>query len=306
MAEGSYDRLGELTDLVKILRSGCPWDRAQTHRSLRPYLLEESYEVIDALDDLPRAEADHTDVAPAVTEPQSPRALPAHVPGRVGLAQGKPPDTELDAAVAHLAEELGDLLFQICFHSELAAEKGWFTIDEVAEGVTAKLTRRHPHVFGGPPAADAGEVAQMWEERKALENPTQTVLDSIPRALPALASAQKAYRRLVSRSIVGAVDVTTACLEAGRALDRLLPVTKRAMQQPVQGEAGQSSGPGAVADPSPELSGLGEPVEDVVSSDAWHLVGQLLNAIVVVAEHLGVDAELALRESVREMIAGVG
>ena len=117
--------MARLEELVATLRAECPWDRAQTHGSLMPHLLEESYEVLDALGELDAAE-------PAASD----------APGR---RRGD-----------HLEEELGDLLFQIVFHARLAEEAGRFTLADVARGVHDKLVHRHPHVFGDVDAATRG------------------------------------------------------------------------------------------------------------------------------------------------------
>src|SRR4029077_5454325 len=122
-------------------RDRCPWDREQTHESLRRYLLEEAYEVIDAIDALPPV-------------------------GRTGSEQGADPTPSGDEAWAHLEEELGDLLFQVYFHATLAAEEGRFTLAAVAAAIHAKLVRRHPHVFGEVEAETAGEVVANWDAIK--------------------------------------------------------------------------------------------------------------------------------------------
>src|SRR3989475_7023045 len=103
---------------------GCPWDREQTHRSLRTYLIEEAYEVLDALD---------------------------------------------SGDSARLAEELGDLLLQIVFHSQIAREEGRFTVCDVIREIHDKMIRRHPHVFGKTRAKDSAEVLRNWEQIKAEE-----------------------------------------------------------------------------------------------------------------------------------------
>ena len=128
-------------EVVRRLRADCPWDREQTHHSLRRHLLEEAYEVLEAIDHL---------------------------------------DVEAGEGFDHLEEELGDLLFQVVFHSVLAAEEGRFTLADVARGVGAKLIGRHPHVFAGATAADADEVAAGWEQLKKAEKGRASVMDGIP------------------------------------------------------------------------------------------------------------------------------
>lgn len=157
-------QIGKLfTDLVAVqarLRApgGCPWDREQTHASLRSYLIEESYEVLDAI------------------ESESPQEL---------------------------AEELGDLLLQVLFHADMAREANAFNLADVITGIRDKMIRRHPHVFGNVKAETSSEVLRNWAQIKAkekqelqkgpVENPS--VLDGVPRSLPALLEAFQMSRR---------------------------------------------------------------------------------------------------------------
>ena len=137
-----------LLRIIAHLRSpqGCPWDREQTHQSLKRNLLEESHEVLDAID--------HNDSQ-------------------------------------RLAEELGDILVQVAFHTQMAQEAGDFQAADMLTRVNQKLIRRHPHVFGDASAAkDANEVELRWEELKRKERPGGSLLGSLPRELPALAYAQ--------------------------------------------------------------------------------------------------------------------
>jgi tetrapyrrole methylase family protein / MazG family protein len=142
--------------VVRRLRAECPWDREQTHHSLRRHLLEESYEVLEAID---------------------------HV------------DVEAGTGFDHLEEELGDLLFQVVFHATLAAEEGHFTLADVARGIADKLVGRHPHVFGDLDAATADEVVANWEQLKKAEKGRASVMDGIPAALPALLYATKVEKK---------------------------------------------------------------------------------------------------------------
>jgi tetrapyrrole methylase family protein/MazG family protein len=158
-------------DQVRILRAECPWDADQTHDSLRRHLLEETYEVLESIDAVVAAEAAGADDA-------------------------------LDDAYAHLEEELGDLLYQVFFHSILAAENGRFTVADVARGIHDKLERRHPHVFGDLDAATSDEVITNWEAIKKVEKGRTSVMDGIPVALPALAYAAK----VLGKAGVGASD----------------------------------------------------------------------------------------------------
>jgi XTP/dITP diphosphohydrolase len=144
--------LDELIATVALLRApgGCPWDADQTHESLVQYLVEESWELIDAIESGDRAE---------------------------------------------MVEELGDVLYQVLFHADIAAHTAGedFDIQDVAAHMTEKMVSRHPHVFGGDRTAEtADDVVSFWDELKADEKPHRTsVLDGIPRGMPALALAQK-------------------------------------------------------------------------------------------------------------------
>lgn len=207
-----------LIEVMDVLRRRCPWDRAQTHASLAPYLLEETYETLAALD---------------------------------------------DGDAAAIADELGDVLLQVYFHSRVASERvDGFTIDDVASGLARKLRRRHPHVFpdaeGRLAAADtAGDVQVRWEQIKQAELSSDHaatipgIADGIPAALPALARAQKVLRRLNRRGL----DVP--------------PLTPR------PGEAGS------------------EPRDD--QQEQTLAMGAALLEAVRAAEAAGVDAEGALR-----------
>lgn len=146
-----------LVEVMRRLRApdGCPWDREQDLRSLRPYLVEETYEVLDEMD---------------------------------RVAYGGPWHP--------LAEELGDLLFQIVFHAQLATEQQAFTLADVANAIAEKLERRHPHVFGADRVAGAEQVLQNWaklkaDERKAKTGRAGSVLDGVPSAAPALQRAER-------------------------------------------------------------------------------------------------------------------
>jgi XTP/dITP diphosphohydrolase len=135
---------------------GCPWDREQTHASLARHLVEEAYEVLDAIEE--------------------------------GGPDGSgDPD--------HLREELGDLLLQIVFHAQIAEDAGQFDVDAVARTITEKLVRRHPHVFGDVTAGSATEVLRNWETIKREQEGRTDPLAGIPSALPALQLAAKLQKR---------------------------------------------------------------------------------------------------------------
>ncbi|MEM9515729.1 MAG: nucleoside triphosphate pyrophosphohydrolase [Actinomycetota bacterium] len=148
--------------LARTLREECPWDIEQTHTSLIPYLLEETYEVVDALQALDPAD-------PATDE--------------------------------HLIEELGDLLYQIEFHATIAEQEGRFTIADVADGIHDKLVRRHPHVFPPVDGevvdvdGDVDAVLSNWDDIKRAEKGRTSVFDGIARSMPALAYAAKVGKK---------------------------------------------------------------------------------------------------------------
>ena len=186
MAEAPAAELARFGELVATLRAECPWDRRQTHRSLRRHLLEETYEVLEAIDALPE---------------------PA---GGDGVLAGQ--------GYEDLEEELGDLLFHVFFHATLAAEQGQFTISDVVRHVDTKLRHRHPHVFG-PAAAtgiDEGSLAAGWEEIKRSEKGRASAMDGIPEALPALLGALKVQKRAESVGLDrgGEGDVTARLRQA--------------------------------------------------------------------------------------------
>jgi tetrapyrrole methylase family protein / MazG family protein len=152
-----------LVELVRVLRERCPWDRVQTHRSLVRHLLEESYEAIEAIESL-----------------------------------GEDPAAAPPERVAHVEEELGDLLCQVLFHCRLASEEGLFDLADVARSVRGKLVSRHPHVFGDVEARTPDAVVSNWERIKQDEKRRSHLLEGVPRSMPALARAAKAERKLES------------------------------------------------------------------------------------------------------------
>ena len=144
----------ELVALMERLRGtgGCPWDKEQTHESLKPYLVEETYEVIDAID------------------------------------SGEP---------AKLKEELGDLLFQVIFHAQIAKENNAFDVAGVLKGCLEKMTSRHPHVFGEEQLKTAEEVLRAWHKIKHKESggKEKSIIGSLPRHMPALQKAFKVQKK---------------------------------------------------------------------------------------------------------------
>ncbi|MEA4909648.1 MAG: nucleoside triphosphate pyrophosphohydrolase [Anaerolineaceae bacterium] len=171
-------------DIIAHLRApeGCPWDREQTHQSLRTHLLEETYETIAALD-----------------------------------------ENNLES----LKEELGDLLLQIGLHAQIAVEEGEFSMADVIQGISQKLIRRHPHVFGEVQVDSAPELLKNWEklkEEERKENPSnhsQGLLDSIPSILPALSQAQK-YQERTARVGFDWADIQPVIDKVREELDEVL------------------------------------------------------------------------------------
>lgn len=152
MTESPGTLFERLLELMARLRGpdGCPWDREQTRTSLKPYLLEEAYEVLEAIE---------------------------------------------SGQEAALQEELGDLLFQVVFHAQIAREAGGFNMADLLERLNEKMVNRHPHVFGNASVATPEEALAQWETIKQREadgeGRSRSVVDGVPRALPALLRAQR-------------------------------------------------------------------------------------------------------------------
>ena len=163
--------LGALALVMARLRSddGCPWDREQSHGSLKVHLLEETYEVLDTIDR-----------------------------GEIG---------------AELEEELGDVLLQVVFHAQLAADDGRFDVAAVADRLVAKLVHRHPHVFGAVEVADAAAVVRNWESIKTEEKGRTSRFEGLPEGLPALLLAYKTQKRAAGAGFEADPEVAIAKLE---------------------------------------------------------------------------------------------
>ena len=145
----------KLWNVMKRLRRECPWDKEQTHDSIKAATLEEAYEAVEAID-----------------------------------------EKDYDS----LKGELGDLLLHIVFHSAIAEEKNEFTLNEVINGITEKLIRRHPHIFGDVKVKDSKEIEKNWEAIKLKEKGRKSVLDGVPKSLSALL---RSYRLQEKASKVG-------------------------------------------------------------------------------------------------------
>src|SRR4029077_6532103 len=152
-SEEAAQHLQEAVEIMARLRGpdGCPWDREQTFDSIKQHTLEETYEVFDAIER---------------------RAWP------------------------DLKDELGDLLLQVLFYAQMASEAGYFTIQDIASNLNEKLIRRHPHIFAGARVADSDAVLRNWEQIKQSEKKTSasdqsSMLDDVPRTMPAMLEARK-------------------------------------------------------------------------------------------------------------------
>ncbi|MGB7847563.1 MAG: nucleoside triphosphate pyrophosphohydrolase [Candidatus Acidiferrum sp.] len=271
---GVGDAFEKLVAIMERLRApnGCPWDREQTHATLRTYLIEEAYEVLDALDSYDDAK---------------------------------------------FAEELGDLLLQVLFHAQIACEEGRFSISDVINEIHGKMIRRHPHVFGEKRAKDAAEVLRNWEiikreERQAKEDAkgvkdgkeakgttassvsstsssfsSESLLDGIPRTLPALLEAYQLTRRAARigfdwhdvDGIFGKLQEETSELQHALAAT---PVAQ-----------GESSSPGAFS-----TSSTSSPTSTSFSHSAIESeVGDILFVAVNLSRFLNLDPEIALKKS---------
>jgi MazG family protein len=189
------DSFTKLVEIMARLRApdGCPWDREQTFDTIKPYLLEETYEVLQAIDDRDWKE---------------------------------------------LADELGDLLLQVVFFSQMAAEAGHFNINDAVEAINSKLIRRHPHVFGDGDAKTSAEVLKKWDEIKATEKVRpKGLLAGIPKALPALVEGDK-----ISRKAAGAgfdwPNIDQVFDKLKEEVDELHEARTSGSQEQIEGEIG--------------------------------------------------------------------
>jgi len=221
----NLDGIARLKKIVTRLRApdGCPWDREQTHSSLRPQLVEECHEAIDAIE---RSDDEN------------------------------------------LREELGDLLLQVVMHAEMGAERGAFSLEDIANTVCEKMIRRHPHVFGDKSAADSEAVLRQWEQiKRAEKGGASGLLDNIAAALPALLKAQTAQKKAA---------------RAGFDWPDIEPVFDKFAEETAEVREAISDGDAAALEAE---------------------VGDLLFTAVNLARKLGVDAETALAGSTKRFIS---
>lgn len=219
----------DLSDLLKIMETlrgdkGCPWDKAQTHETLKSCLLEETYEVIDAIDQK---------------------------------------DSE------SLLEELGDLLLQVVFHSRLAEEKGDFNMEDVIDGISKKMIRRHPHIFSDVKVDGEKDVLKNWEtiknEEKSIKTQTES-MKKVPKVMPALMRAFKVQHK--------AARVGFDWDDAKGAMDKLYE----------------------------EVDELKEVYKDENRDKIIEELGDVLFAAVNIARFTKVDPELALQDATEKFV----
>ncbi len=212
----NLSQFATLVNIIARLRApnGCSWDRKQTHGSLRENLLEECYEVLEALD---------------------------------------------EGDSKKLCAELGDLLMQVVFHAQIAAEVGEFELRDVVRGINTKLIHRHPHIFGSKPVKDAEEVSHNWEVLKQEEREADTsILSSVPKQMPALGYSQSVQRRVA--------QVGFDWEDADGVIDKLAEEVSEFRQAGSQEQRAQE-------------------------------FGDLLFTLANIARRLGIDLEAALREA---------
>lgn len=224
--KGNHYTFDDLIAVMAILRGddGCPWDREQDHKSIRHAVIEEAYELLDAIN------KDDTD---------------------------------------NMKEELGDILLQVAFHSQMAKETDTFTIDDVMDGIVEKLIRRHPHVFEHDDDVSSDEVIESWDAIKLKEKSLETVTDDlrqVPDALPALIKSHKVQKK------VAKVGFDFPTWE-----DAFVKVEE-------------------------EVAELREAIESENASHIEEEFGDLLFAIVNISRFLGLNPENALTNAVEKFI----
>lgn len=227
---GGVQRLAEVMAALRG-EGGCPWDREQSLASLRAFLIEECYELCDAIDGLGAAANADAKALPVAADP---------------------------AAVAQWREELGDVLLQVAFQSQIAKENGWFDLDAVGHAIADKMIRRHPHVFEtGQQVEQSAQVKDRWEQQKRREG--KGALSGVPRTLPGLLRAQRIGEK-AARIGFDWPDAAPVWAKVEEELAELRQATEQGDRAAMQDE-----------------------------------LGDTLFALANLARHLGVDAELGLR-----------
>ncbi len=216
--EQSFLRFVEVT---KRLRRECPWDREQTHESIRQSLIEEAYEVIEAID-----------------------------------------EKNMD----DLRGELGDLFLHVVFHANIAEEEHQFTLEQVIDGISDKLIRRHPHIYGTAEAGDSEQVVQNWEKLK-MDEGRKSLLDGVPKELPALLRAHR---------------LTDRAAKVGFDWEKKEDAWKKVEE---------------------EVKELHHAIEQGNQSEVEGEMGDLLFGLVNYSRFINVNPELALRRTVEKFIS---
>ncbi|MBG9585660.1 nucleoside triphosphate pyrophosphohydrolase [Cytobacillus firmus] len=219
-----YKDFSKLRSIIAELRgpNGCPWDKKQTHESLKKYLIEEAYELIEAIDN---------------------------------------EDTE------HMTEELGDVLLQVMLHAQIGEDEGYFAIDDVIEGLSEKMIRRHPHVFGDMQAENEEDVLKNWQSIKQEEkgDNQESMMDSVPKSFP---------------NLMRAAEIQKKAAKAGFDWKEVEPAWEKVKEEIAEFEK-------EAADFSPEM----EPE-----------FGDILFALVNIARFYKIDAEEAVRKTNEKFI----
>ena len=188
-----------------------------------------------------------------------------------------------------LKDELGDLLFQVVFHAQMARERGEFDFEAVAAAICDKLVRRHPHVFGGAGRLTAAEQSAAWENIKARESPRDSALDGVPRAMPALMRAFKLSKR--------AARVGFDFEHHGQTADKVAEELAEVREAAAALEAAAVGVAGAVREDAPDAASGTAPGFPAPSAEIFEEIGDLLFAAANLARKLDVDAEAALRSA---------
>ena len=268
-------------DVVALLRQECPWDKKQTHASLRKHLLEETYETLEAIDRLSEtlAEGGAEDGAEggAGGGENSEQGSRGSEQGSRGSEQGSEKTAQQLAAAKSLCDELGDLLYQVFFHSLLASERDDFDVYDVVASIQAKLVRRHPHVFGDLEVESEEDLAPHWEAIKKSEGKRESVMDGIPSELPALLYASKVQRKAASLGAkppeMFSAAFSTAPKDDQIPIDdqtvgqQLFAITQLAAQQGIDSEAALRSAAQSFKDRFRQLEERGEDLAAEESRD---------------------------------------
>ena len=200
-----------------------------------------------------------------------------------------------------LKDELGDLLFQVVFHAQMARERGEFDFEAVAAAICDKLVRRHPHVFGGAGRLTSAEQSAAWENIKARESPRDSALDGVPKAMPALMRAFKLSKRAArvgfdfehhGQTADKVAEELAEVREAAAALEKAAALETAAVR-----EAGAAREVGAVRDAAPAAGSGTAAGSAAPSAEIFEEIGDLLFAAANLARKLDVDAEAALRSA---------